>query len=414
MIGLKNFFQPTDLFGRFLYSTNGIDIIEYKVITFSDIKAGSNFNFKDDSTGTLNLDFTKENFYWEIYDLCTQYPVIFELFIYKKYTNLGTNEYNLFYFPTKNNFVDNQNSGERSYVFQMSTVKQYEDNTFVEHNKEYDFDEVPVDPISGVKLMPNDFNKWRFTGQLSDAIFQMWDENWVNPVNRLKGAHHTTGDYRKFIGMGTFSVMPVTQTPIDVLVEKQRLSQLRDFCYNISKGLGEYNRHILEIKYNETTLKLDFYFNYYPPLSIVHDQSADGYSYFSRANDVSNDIVDVLAESAKPDEWGYAHEEVNLKPYDWKRREGLISVPPTENELYATTFQNAAISHASEFEAIKETNLTIDFAEQDYFKDLKAGQIVTLSGFKQNINGQYQIRQISGVINDSNIGFSVDDMEELL
>lgn len=409
---LKNFFNPSDFFGRVL-KVSGDDVVEHTIIRFGDISPGDSYNMNNKGEGTLTLNFANEDLFWELVNLQKTTPICIERFEYKNYLSLGSNEFNLFYFPSKHDYIDNveANTKTRKITFQTHTSL-YEANTISEHNNEYDFETLPLDPNTQQPIIPNDYNMFSWTSTIEGLISELWQDNVINPVNRLKAEAHVLDATRKPKGFGTFTPAPsLAQGNIEILVNKQSILKIRDDAYNTLKGRGELQRHIPMIKYNSSTLKLDFYFISTDDYIINKGDSLDTYTYFSQSEDFTNDLIDILVESNQADNL-YDREVVEVKPYEWKLKEGITSGEVDENGTNST-FDDTAISYAKQQDVIKATNLSIDFREANFFKDIRPAQIITITGYDDLVNGNYIVNQLSAIINNTYVSYNIDDMEEV-
>lgn len=409
---LKNFINHADDFGRVLYMV-GDDVEIYKPIKYGDLTAGGSFNFTKKSEGVLELTFANEEYFLELVNFMQLNACVIEVFIYENYDSLLSNEYNKFYFFDYFNFTNDieNNTEERRLKF-SSFTEIIEKKTIVEHNIEYDFSTFPIDPGTGDAVIPNDFNLFKYYGTIDGLTFEIMIDNIFSPVNRLKGGEHVADPNRAMKGFGEV-VLNSTDSLVfvDILEPKKSVFEIRSKANDFIKSNGELKVQVIEIKYNQTTKKLDFYFFQNPNINITQDFSQDNYTFFKKEIDFSDDINDVLVESSTPDDKyyrGFQAPPANL----WKSYETIESGNVDEGGS-TSQMQTTAESIITKRSAIDLTELDIDFTNYDYFKNLHAGQVITLSGYGELVDGNYIVEQISCIINETHLSFAIDKMEKL-
>lgn len=409
---LKNKVKSNDLFGRLLYM-NGSDLEIAFYIQYGDLKTGSSFNFTKDSGGNLELQFANDTLYLELLDFVQLNACVFEVFIYSNFDDLSNTEFNKFYFFDFFNFTNDIENNKRERILRFGTFSEnIEDKAIVEHNIEYDFSTFPIDPGTGDPVIPNDFNLFKYYGTIDGLTFEIMIDNIFSPVNRLKGGEHVADPNRAMKGFGEV-VLNSTDSLVfvDILEPKKSVFEIRSKANDFIKSNGELKVQVIEIKYNQTTKKLDFYFFQNPNINITQDFSQDNYTFFKKEIDFSDDINDVLVESGTPDDKyyrGFQSPPSNL----WKSYETIESGNVDEGGS-TSQMQTTAESIITKRSAIDLTELDIDFTNYDYFKNLHAGQVITLSGYGELVDGNYIVDQISCIINETYLSFAIDKMEKL-
>lgn len=409
---LKNFINHADDFGRILYMV-GNDLEIYKPIKYGDLTPGSNFNFTKNSEGVLELIFANEEYFLELVNFMQLNACVVEVFIYENYDTLLSTEYNKFYFFDYFNFTNDveNNTEERILKFKTFT-EEIERKTIIEHNVEYDFETFPIDPDTLEPVIPNDFNLFSFNGTITSLMSEIFNDNIFTPVNRLKGEAHTPDPNRAMKGVGVIALNTSDSiTNISLLEPKKSVLEIRSKANDFLKNNGELKVQVIEIKYNQTTKKLDFYFLQNPDINITQDFSQDNYTFFKKEIDFSDDINDVLVESSSNDNIyyrGFQSPPSNL----WKSYETIESGNVDETNS-TSQMQTTAESIITKRSAIDLTELDIDFTNYEFFKNLHAGQVITLSGYGEFVDGDYIVDQISCIINETHLSFAIDKMEKL-
>lgn len=413
---LTNIVNHNDLFGRVLIANLETDDVEfYKFIRYGDIMAGSSFNQSKMSEGTLELVFKDEDLYFDLLNKVQTSPVLIEVFIHDDYDNLTADQYNKFYFFDILSYTDNiaDNSKERKLTFGLFSTT-IEKNTIGEHTAQYDFADLPVDPDSGQKIIPSDYNKININYEIDFIVFNLLSYAVFHPSDRNKGDFHVADNDRRMRGLGTLTAVDSFgegQAIVRLLEPKQSIFSLREKANNFTYENGENRTQMIEIKYNLATLKLDFYLIINETIEIEKQDTRDNYTFFHKEIDFKEDVVDVLVESGGADD-KFVRKKKPCPPNLWKAYESIES-GTVDEDGGLDAMNGSADATMTGKDPIDTTELDIDFTTREYFKTLHAGQLITLSGFGVMVDGVYRVDQISCVVEQTYLSYAIDKMTKL-
>lgn len=411
---LLNFISQEDFFGRILYVDGANNVEEFMLIKYNDLLSGGSYNFDYLGNGELDLNWKDPIKYQMLLEFMQGQPCVLEVFIYEDYNNLTSTQFNKFYFFDYYLFEDNPEENKKTRKFKFhSFATAIESKSMAEHSVGYYFPSIPVDS-DGNKVLPDDYNKVLFNSSgFNNFINSIYDKNLFNPVKREKGDIQTPDSDRKIQGFGNVTITsPINNgKPIYILEDKQDLLSLRTLALNYLISLGELRIDIPEIKYDQLTKKLNIEFIYNENINLENGLVKDNYTSFKREVDYSVDVSNSLFESTGDDNFDATQQEPK-KPWAWKMNESIGSGSVEEGES-GSALQVPTDSDLIENEPNDSSQITIDFKDKLYFKDIHAGQIVNLSGYGNLVDGQYRITEISCVIEPTYLSYGIDKMERI-
>lgn len=412
---LLNFINSEDFFGRILYVDENDLVQEHMLIKYSDLIPGGSYNFDLVGNGELILNFKNESLYIQLSEFMQQNACVMEVFIYKDYKNLQGGEFNKFYFFDYLLFENDieENTKTRTFKFHTFTTA-IESKTIIEHNVGYDFNSIPVDS-DGNKIMPENYNKFEWDSDFESMIVFLYDKNLFDPVKKTKGDFHVTiAPERKLRGFGTLGFnVSLTNAPIIILENKQSLLDIRQLAHFFIKD-NDPRMHIPEIKYDQSSKKLDITFNFTDIINLQNGLVKDNYTYFKNEVDFSDKLATILVESDAKDDNKFYNNPTPLIPNVWKGIEDISSGPIDKSNVHQTEpLHTIGVSELNKREIINTTSIGIDFKDKEFFKDLNAGQLIEMTDYGSLIDGQYRIEKISCVINETYLSFEIDEMERI-
>lgn len=414
---LKNVFEPEKVFGRIIYYNEETDTIEtLELCKFKQFKAGTSYYLQDNGLGELKLSFFDIDLYNLIIEKSSQVPLVFQILTNDEEPNFG-----LFYFFQKIVFehVVEENEFIREIYF-LSFASLFEQNTIIEHTKEYVFADLPVDE-NGQKIIPNDYNTIIYKGLTFKTILgRLWEKNIGDntsiPNNRVKGNVHSTDVRRKCKGIKRMVVLddvnfPAPPNLITYSSEKKSFLEVKEGLSGVLKGQGVYAKPILDFRIDEATQLLEATYKFEDSIILENGEVKDNYTIYKKSIDLSSDITDVLIEESGENNI-YYRDIIEPKPYQWKNFEGLGSGTLEGGEV-ASDLRDNLLEIAGANEIIDITELMIDFYDKKYFITVRAGQIIELIGYGEEIDGSYLIKQISAVFEDTYVSYGIDSMEKI-
>lgn len=400
------------LFGRILTVVNN-NVEEVFLLQFGDIKEGSTFSetsiFKNEN-GKAEIIFKNIDKFNQIISLRKQKPLFLEVFIYENYQNLGFDEFNLFYFLESQTLEEDQEKIDKKVIF-SDWEKSIEKGIIVQHNRFYST--LPVDS-DGNTIEPEDFNKIYFTNEYYENILNsIYDRNLINPVAIRKGNDPNTSidNNRKMKAFGSVIIEnPSLNQRISYNCEKKSLFEIRQALSNMMLSYGKTKVYKTKIKINQNN-KIDLHLIKKTTITINALIQKFQYNFFKNSFSKEKDKNYAIVESDAAD-FIYST-KLNVKNFEFRNNEQIEKMGLDEeasDKTFPLKDKAEEILRNNKEEELNELGLDYD----DYFKSVIPQNIISLSNFKNNnINGDYIIHSVSGIVNQTYIDFSIDELEKI-
>lgn len=426
--------KPTDIFGRVLVVKDDL-LEELFTLEFQDLSADDNFCsyneksiFEDDFSECI-INFLNDEYFSIFIEEFEKNPICIEIYQYSNYNNLGENEFNKIYFAdyvdSELDFIENKSLRNVHFTDWENIV---ENGTIPEHNIFYD--SLPVDNSEDPpkKYKPDNFNFIKFSKKyFHEIISSLYDRNIDNPVRRENGTKPTSNqNSRKPVA---YDGLTINNKNTDVLLSINEVKSsdrtINSFRRSLSKTLSNKGyTSVHQTKLKIINNKIHVYYITNEKIIINNYFNDNAISFQKHENDSKEGIKSILIQDSNDDSLIYLNKTNSSRKNEWKFFEGLEDVngdggdednpiPPSDPD-YKLPLQQKADEDIEDGEDKSLTEIEMNILDYNFFSDINCGQIIELTNFGKEYDGEYRIDEISAVINKTYTSYSFDKLTKVV